>query len=82
MAAAPSPSITHKSIYNDRTHNPFGPDDEDQELFYGAIYSVFRPTHAPLSVAVRHNNIVADFSRCVGGIGIFVQDDNLATGVL
>jgi hypothetical protein len=61
MAAGHFPLITYKSHSSDTANNPFGPDEEDQELPYGAIHSVFRSTYAPLSVAVLHLNIMADF---------------------
>jgi hypothetical protein len=82
MAAAPSIPSTYKTLYSDQANNPFGPDEEDQELCYGAIYSVFRSTQAPLSVAVLHKKILADFTRCVGGLEMFFWDGNSATGVL
>jgi hypothetical protein len=49
-------------------------------MSYGEIYSVFQSTQAPLTISVLHQNIMADFSRCVGGLGMFVQDGSSATG--
>jgi hypothetical protein len=36
----------------------------------------------PLTVGKLHQNIMADFSRPIGGIGVFVADKESASGTL
>jgi hypothetical protein len=51
-------------------------------MCYAAIYEVWRSMLNPMTVETLHQNILADFSRPVGALGIFVQDAGSATGVL
>jgi hypothetical protein len=81
MSIFPSPE-SYMALCSQPANNPFGPDEEHQELCYGAIYLVFRSTQAPLAVSVMLQNILADFSKCVGGMGMVIQYGNLETGVL
>jgi hypothetical protein len=48
-----------------------------------AIYELWRSMHVvQLTVVALHQNILADFSRPVGVVGLFVQDDASGTGFL
>jgi hypothetical protein len=42
----------------------------------------WRSTHNPLTVEALHQNILADFSRPIKDIGVFVDDDESGTGRL
>jgi hypothetical protein len=46
------------------------------------VNEIWRSNHNPLSVAKLHQNILADFSRPIGDIGVFVTDDESNTGRL
>jgi hypothetical protein len=49
---------------------------------YRAVYETWRAKGAPLTVGKLHHNIMADFSRPIGGIGVFVVDKESASGTL
>jgi hypothetical protein len=69
--AAPSPtSLSYSELYADAARNPFGLDEERKEMCYAAIYEVWRSTLNPMTVETLHQNILADFSRPVGALGI------------
>jgi hypothetical protein len=76
MAGTLSTPLTYSELYSDPSKNPFGTEDERKEICYSGIYQVCRATSAPMTVATLHQDILADFSRPIGGIGIFVADDN------
>jgi hypothetical protein len=66
----------------DTSKNPFGDEEEERDICYGAIYEVWRAIHAPLSSEALLQNVLADFSRPIGGIGILVPDGDLSTRIL
>jgi hypothetical protein len=43
---------------------------------------VLRATQAPLVVPVLRQNSIADFSHCIGGLGLFVKDGGSTDGIL
>jgi hypothetical protein len=57
--------------------NPFG---TDTKAGYGAVFHSLRvETRSPTADRVLED-MVADFSRPIGGIGVFVEDEGSATG--
>jgi hypothetical protein len=82
MAGTPPTPLTYGELYSDPTKNPFGIDDDNKEVCYSGMYQVWRATSAPMTTAILHRNVLADFSRPIGGIGIFVADDDSPTGIL
>jgi hypothetical protein len=69
-------------LYSDPVKNLFGLENEKKEICYSSIYQLWRATNAPLTVEALHENVLADFHRPVGGIDIFVADDESSTGIL
>jgi hypothetical protein len=82
MAAPPPTALSYSELYADAARNPFGLDEERKEMCYAAIYEVWRSTLKPMTVETLHQNILSNFSRPVGALGIFVQGASSATGVL
>jgi hypothetical protein len=70
MAEVPHPFPTCRALYGNPANNPFSLDDETQERCYSVIFKTFRATHAPLSIDELLRNILADFSRNGGPIGV------------
>jgi hypothetical protein len=75
-------NLTYCELYSDPANNPFGTSEEDLEACTRVAYQVFRATGLPLAKYVLLQNILADFSRPIGGLGIFVPDGSSPTGVL
>jgi hypothetical protein len=82
MEAPPPTALSYSELYAYAARNPFGLDEERKDMCYVAIYEVWRSTLNPMTVEALHQNILADFSRLVGALGIFVQDEGSANGVL
>jgi hypothetical protein len=82
MASTRPHNLTYCELYSDLASNPFGTSEEDLEACTRAAYQVFRATGLPLADDVLLQNILADFSRPIGGLGIFVPDGSSPTGVL
>jgi hypothetical protein len=77
----PPTALTYSELYADTSKNPFGEEEEERDICYGAIYKVRRATHAPLTSEALLQNILADFSRPIGGIGMFVPGGDSPTGI-
>jgi hypothetical protein len=75
-------NLTYCELYSDPADNPFGTSEEDLEACTRAAYQVFRATGLPLAEDALLQNILVDFSRPIGGLGIFVPDGSSPTGVL
>jgi hypothetical protein len=82
MAAIPPTATNYKELYADPTNNPFGKEEELVALCYSEVNEFWRATHSPLTVEALHQNIIADFSRTIGAVGVFVYDDESGTGRL
>jgi hypothetical protein len=80
MAAPPPTATTYGELYSNPALNPFGNKAENTLLCFSSVNEVWRSTHEPLSVEALHQNILADFSRPIGAIGVFVADDESGTG--
>jgi hypothetical protein len=75
-------NLTYCELYSDPANNSFGTSEEELEACTRVAYRVFRATGLPLAEDVLLQNILADFSRPIGGLGIFVPDGSSPTGVL
>jgi hypothetical protein len=82
MAALPPTVTTYGELYADPANNPFGREEESVAAYYTEVNEFWRATHSPLTVEALHQNILADFSRPIGSVGVFVYDDELGTGRL
>jgi hypothetical protein len=82
MTAPPPTATNYGELYSSPACNPFGTEDEAVLRGYLAMDSLWRATHDPLSVEALHQNILADFCRPIGAIGVFVQDDESGTSRL
>jgi hypothetical protein len=82
MAVTRPHNLTYCELYSDPASNPLGTSEEDLEACTRAAYQLFRATGLPLAKDVRLQNILADFSRPIGGLGIFVPGGSSPTGVL
>jgi hypothetical protein len=51
-------------------------------LCYSKVNEFWRATHSPLTVEALNQNVLADFSRPIGAVGVFVDDDESGTGRL
>jgi hypothetical protein len=74
--------LTYSELYADPGRNPFGIEDERKEVCYSGMYQVWRATTATLTEPTSHQNVLADFSRPIGCICIYVADDKSPTGIL
>jgi hypothetical protein len=78
--AVPIPSkLTNSELYGYATMNPFG---TETKAGYGAAFHSWRLETRPPTVDRVLEDVVVDFSRPIGGIGVFVKDDESATGNL
>jgi hypothetical protein len=71
--------LTYSELYGDATMNHFG---TETKAGYGAVFHIWRVETRPPTVDIVLEDVVADFSRPIGGIGVFVEDDESATGHL
>jgi hypothetical protein len=82
MAVPHAIAITYRELYSEPVNNPFGIEEAGKDAGYEAVYEAWRATSGALEVDVLLQNILADCSRPVGGIGVFVPDGTSSTGVL
>jgi hypothetical protein len=82
MAGTHPNNLTNGELYSNPANNPFGTSEEDLEGSTRSVYQVFRATGLPLTEEVLLQNILADFCRPIGGLGVFVPDGSSPTGVL
>jgi hypothetical protein len=75
-------AITYRELYSEPANNPFGLDKTSKDSGYEAVYDVWRAASGALEVDVLLQNFLADCSRPIGGIGVFVSDGTSSTGVL
>jgi hypothetical protein len=76
----PLPSkLTYRELYGDDTMNPFG---SYTMAGYGAVYHSWRMETRPPTVKRVLEDVVADFSLPIGGIGVFMEDDESVMGHL
>jgi hypothetical protein len=80
MAAIPPTATTYEELYADPTKSPFVREEDLVSLCYSEVNELWRATLSPLTVEALHQNILADFSRPIGSIGVFVDDKESGTG--
>jgi hypothetical protein len=79
MAALPPTATTYEELYADPTKNPFRKEEVLVAICYSEVNKFWRATHIPLTVEALHQNILAVFSRPIGAVGVFVDDDESGT---
>jgi hypothetical protein len=78
--AFPLPTkLTYSELYSNDTMNPFG---TKTKAGYAAVFNSWRVDARPPTVGKLLEDVVADFALPMGGIGIFVEDSESATGHL
>jgi hypothetical protein len=79
MAFPLATKLNYSELYSDDTINPFG---TETNAGYAAVFNSWRVDARPPTVGKLLEDVVADFARPMGGIGIFVEDGESATGHL
>jgi hypothetical protein len=74
--------ITYCELFAEPASDPFGAEEEEAAACIAAVYLNWRTTSDPPDVDDVEDDIISDFSRPIGGIGMFVQHERSATGVL
>jgi hypothetical protein len=70
--AFPLPTkLNYKELFGDDTNNPFG---TETKAGYGAVFNNWRVEARPPTVDQLLTEVVADFTRPIGGIGQFVEE--------
>jgi hypothetical protein len=82
VAAHPPTALSSREMYLDPNRNPFDDNDVIKEMFYLNICEVWQSMHASLTIDVLYQNMLADFSRPAGAVGLFVLYDYSRTGCL
>jgi hypothetical protein len=82
MAVPHSIAINYRELYSEPTNNLFGTEEAGRDTCYETVYEVWRAATRALGVDVLLHNILSDFSRPIGGIGVFVPDGSFSSGVL
>jgi hypothetical protein len=82
MAGTRPIALPYQELYGDPTNDPFGSSDEENEDCCHASYEVWRTTTEPLEVKALLQNVLADFSRPLGCIVVFVADQDSPSGRL
>jgi hypothetical protein len=78
--AFPLPTkLTYSKLYSEDTMSPFG---TETKAGYATVFNSWRVDARPPTVGKLLEDVVADFARPMGGIGIFVEDSESATGHL
>jgi hypothetical protein len=68
--------LTYSKLYFDDTINPFG---TETKAGYVVVFNIWRVDARPPTVGKLLKDVVADFARPMGGIGIVVEDGESAT---
>jgi hypothetical protein len=71
MAFPLTTKLTYSELYSDDTMNPFG---TETKAGYAVVFNTWRVDARPPTVGKLLEDVVADFARPMGGIGIFVED--------
>jgi hypothetical protein len=79
MAVPLLSKLTYSELYGDATMNHVG---TETKAGYGAVFHSWRVETRPPTVDRVLKDVVADFSRPIGGIGFFVENDESTTGHL
>jgi hypothetical protein len=74
MASTVHSYLTYNELYGEPANNTFGNVESRQLTWYRAVYEMWRATGLPPKVEKIHQNILAECSRTIGGISVFVAD--------
>jgi hypothetical protein len=77
----PSP-LTNCELFAEPASDPFGAEEEEAAACIATVYLNWRTTSDPTDVDDVEDDIISDFSRPIGGVGMFVQHERSATGIL
>jgi hypothetical protein len=78
--AVPLPvTLTYGELYEDDALNPFG---SETKAGYRAVFHSWRVETRPQTVERVLGDLVSEFFRLIGGIGVFFKDDESASGHL
>jgi hypothetical protein len=81
MATIRPISLTYCELFAEAASDPFGSEEEEAAACIAAVYLNWRTTSDPPDVEEVEDDIISDFSRPIGGIGMFVQHERTATRV-
>jgi hypothetical protein len=82
MAGVRPITLSYQEPYGDPANDPFGSSEEGNEDCCRAVYDVWRTTTDPLDKKTLLQNVLADFSRPIGCIVVFVSDQDPPSGSL
>jgi hypothetical protein len=77
----PSP-LAYCKLFAKPASGPFGAEEEEAAACIVTVYLNWRTTSDPPDVDDVEDDIISDFSRPIGGVGMFVQHERSATGIL
>jgi hypothetical protein len=82
MAGMRTIALSYQELYGEPANDPFGSSEEGNEDCCRAVYDVWRTTTNPLEVKTLLQNVLADCSRPIGCIVVFVADQDSPSGWL
>jgi hypothetical protein len=82
MATIRSIPITYYALFAEPVRDPFGAEEEEASACIAEVYLNWRTSSDQHDVDDVEDDIILDFLRQIRGIGIFVQHERSATGVL
>jgi hypothetical protein len=74
--------LTYCELFAEPASNPFGAEEEEAAACIASVYLNWRTTSELPDVDAVEDDLISDFSRPIGGIGMFAQHERSATGVL
>jgi hypothetical protein len=74
--------LTYSELFSEPSSDPFGSEEDRTVACIAAVYRNWRTTDDGPHVDDIEDNITSDFSRPIGGVGIFVENERSPTGIL
>jgi hypothetical protein len=74
--------LAYCELFAEPASDPFGAEEEEATSCIAAVYLNWCTTSDPPNVDDVEGDIISDCSRPIGDIGMFMQNERLATGVL
>jgi hypothetical protein len=74
--------LNYRELYGEPTNNHAGTLVVEQAECLRVVYELWRATGSPCTVEALYQNMLADFSRTIDGIGVFIPDGDSASDVL
>jgi hypothetical protein len=72
--------LNYQELYGEPSNNPCGVNEEEKEDCRQVVYDMGRATTVPVKVDALLQHILADFSRPIGCIGLFMMDKDSPSG--